>query len=411
MADQGSPRIAYILDEFPSLSETFILRELIALQRRGLQIDIFAMKPQATGPVHEEAMDLAARTNYRPPVVSAKLWGRQLLWLTRRPWLQLEAFAWAAGHLREGVRAWAVTTRMVLTAADLASELCRRGIRHVHAQFAGRPATVALLASRLAGTTFSFAAHARDVFTPEARLLREKLEAARFVVACTNAGKEALLARAGAGFADKVKVVHHGLDLSQWNVPRRPVVPPLILSIGRLVPKKGFDTLLRACRLLADTGVSFQCEIIGEGPLHAALSSQVAELALSDRITLRGAVSQDQVRDALSMATVFALASRVTTEGDRDGLPNVLLEAMAARVPVVATEVGGIPEAVDDNRTGLLVPPDDPEALSASLRELLLRPELRERLAETGRRRVEAEFDVNANVAPLFAMFQEAIRR
>lgn len=411
MADQRSPRIACILDEFPSLSETFILRELIALQRRGLQIDIFAMRPQTTGPVHEQAKDLAARTTYRLSATSAKLWGRQLVWLACRPRVQLAALAWAAGRLREGVGAWAVTTRTVLTAADIASELCKRGIRHVHAHFAGRPATVALLASRLAGATFSFAAHARDVFTPEARLLQEKLEAARFVVTCTNAGREALLSRVHAGLADKIKVVHHGLDLSQWNVSRRLVAPPLILSVGRLVPKKGFDVLLRACRLLADAGVSFRCEIIGEGPLRALLSSQVSELALEEHVTLRGAASQDEVRDALSRATVFALASRVTTEGDRDGLPNVLLEAMAARVPVVATEVGGIPEGIDNNRTGLLVPPDDPEALYASLRELLSKDELRERLADSGRRRVAEEFDINTNVAPLLAMLQEAIRR
>lgn len=410
MADPREMRIAYILDWFPSLSETFVLREILALERRGVHIELFAMRRQLSGPVHEEARALAQRTHYRPPLWSAKLWAHQAHVLARcsRPYLQ--QMAWALRHARNGPRELVTAIRTVLTAADLMPQLRERGIRHVHAHFARRPTTTAMFVSRLGDVSFSFTGHACDIFTGEADLLPEKLKAARFAVTCTHTGRDALLEHDPTGeLAEKVHMVHHGLDLSEWDVPRRPTEPPTILSVGRLVPKKGFDVLLRACRILLDKGLPFACEILGYGPLREDLLGQVAMLGLTDCVTLRGPVLQDAVRESLSRATVFTLASRATADGHCDGLPNVVLEALAARVPVVATRAGAIPEAIDTGHTGLLVPSDDPQALAEGLEQVLGDPGLRERLAEAGRQRVERDFDADANVLPIVQLFEEAI--
>jgi glycosyltransferase involved in cell wall biosynthesis len=202
----------------------------------------------------------------------------------------------------------------------------------------------------------------------------------------------------------KVRCIYHGLDMSEYapgRAPRRD--RPLLLAVGQLKPKKGFHHLLDACRILLERGSSFDCEIVGDGSLRAELAARIGELGLRSRVRLLGALPHEAVVKKYREATVFALPCVTGPDGDRDGIPNVILEAMAMGVPVVSTRHSGIPEAVEDGRTGLLVPPGDPQEIATAIERLLGDPVLRERLGSRGRERVRKVFDIDANARALLA--------
>lgn len=273
------------------------------------------------------------------------------------------------------------------------AEWCRaEGIDHLHAAWSGVPAEVAWLARRLGGPRFSVSAHANDVYCPPIGSAAALL-AAEGVTVCNRAAGRELLARLPA-LRPRLVYQPHGLPLDEWPVrEREPSGPPVVLAIGRLVPKKGFDLLLEAAARLPGVAV----RLIGDGPERAALAALAA--ARRVELALPGRVGQDQVRAELAAATVLAMPSRVDRAGDRDGLANVLLEALATGVPVVTTTAGSAEDAVVHGRTGLLVPPGDPAALAAGLGRLLGDPVLCGRLAGAGRKMVEARFDIRVLAA------------
>lgn len=400
--------VAVILKGYPRLSETFIAQEILALQRRGLDLRIVSLRhptDRDTHPVHRE---IGAPVNYLPE------------YLLDEPLRVLRGFA-AARKLSGYARAHADWR------ADLARDPTRNRIRrfgqacvlasempveisHLYAHFIHTPASVARYAATMRGLPWSCSAHAKDIWTSPDWEIEEKLDDAHWVVTCTRAGYERLAALAPD--PSKVSLVYHGLDLDRFPPPDRarptqdggdPAAPAVILSVGRAVEKKGYDDLLKALARLPE-GMNWQFRHIGGGANIRRLKAEAERLGLVGRIDWLGAQPQERVLEELRRADLFVLPSKVGKDGDRDGLPNVLMEAASQALPLLATRVSGIPELVEDGHTGLLVEPGDTGALADAMRRLIEDPGLRQALGLAAASRVRAGFTLDGNIAGIASL-------
>jgi len=391
-------RIVYVLREFPKLSETFVLREVAELVRRGEDVAVWSLRPASRTEPVAGAQEVLGVTAYVPsgPRGALVLAGATVTTARRAP----RAFA---GALAFALR-WSARERdprhlaALPFAAFLSGKLPREA--HLHAHFANAPTTVALLTARLGGQTFSFTGHARDVFVVTSpAFLAAKVAEARFMAVVSEWTVRKLAPVVGPALTSRLQVVRNGLRL----IPRHALAPRpepgLVVSVGRLVPKKGMDTLVRALALLPEA----RCAVIGSGPQADELAALARSLGVADRVELLGARAQPEVRALLARASAFALPCRRDAEGDEDNVPLSILEAMEQALPVVSTPIAGIPEVVGPD-TGVLVPPDDADALAAALRGLLADEDHRRRLGEGGRAAVE-RYDVAESVARLVALF------
>nr|MBA2519581.1 glycosyltransferase family 4 protein [Chloroflexia bacterium] len=301
-------------------------------------------------------------------------------------------------------RSWRAAKRF-LQAGFIAPRLTLAGITHVHAHFATSATSVALYLNQLTGITYSFTAHAKDIYADSVAedVLARKLRAARFAVTVSDYNQTHLDQFAGG---TPVVRIYNGLDLRQF-APNgtRPDDPPLVLGVGRLVEKKGFPDLIRACAILRDEGGRFRCQIVGKGPQEAELRALITELDLAGHVELVGALPRETLIELYPRASVVVAPCIIGDDGNRDGLPTVLIEAMALGVPVVSTAVTGIPELVEHGQTGLLTAERDPVALAATLRQALASPERTRHLARAGRQRIEERFDLRTNITALRALF------
>ncbi|MCP1336537.1 glycosyltransferase [Futiania mangrovi] len=402
----GCGAVAVVLKGYPRLSETFIAQEILALQRLGLDQRIVSLRHPTDPAIHPVHEAIQAPVLYLPE------------YLHEEPLRVLRGVA-AAGYLpgwRKALSVWRRDLARDRTrnrirrfgqACVLAAEL-PGDVRHLHVHFLHTPASVARYAAMMRGMTWSYSAHAKDIWTTPDWEIAEKLADASWGTTCTAYGAERL--RALAPGPDAVDLVYHGLDLTRFGVhpDRQPAAPPTIVCVGRAVAKKGLDTVLDALARLPE-GLDWRFVHIGGGPLLKPLKAQVQRLGIAERCTWRGAQPQAQVLASLREATVFVLASRIAPDGDRDGLPNVLMEAQSQAVPVVATAVAAIPELVRDGETGLLVPPDDPEALSAALARLLGDPAFARRLGAAGEARVRTDFSMQGGIDRLARRFAETL--
>ena len=403
--------------EFPSLSETFVLREMSGLTRMGFDIRVYACARGETEGMHPEARPFLARAIFRPGVGELALHRAWLRTAVRQPLrsalvglphvVRAFTFKWAPWHMASAL--W--------SAAHLARQLDELGIDHIHAHFASYPAAVALLTSRLTGIPFSFSAHANDVFADVSPYWRLQARTAEFIAVCTQAGLARARELCRREDGEKLHLVYHGVDLQQFSPPPRGAHAAdahngrvRLLCVGRLVPKKGFDVLLRACHLLTLRQREFSLTIIGEGPLRADLQGLSRRLGLAERVTFAARRTLDEMPAAYHSADIAALASVVTPDGDRDGLPNVILEAMACGLPVVSCDVGGIPEAVVHGETGLIAASDDPADFAEKLDTLVADADLRRRLGESARRLVQRRFDAAQGLDRLAQLFRTASR-
>jgi colanic acid/amylovoran biosynthesis glycosyltransferase len=403
--------VGYVLKMFPRFSETFVLNEILELERQGLEIRIFSLKRPDDGLFHAEVSSVRAPVTYLPQSgldavrAYAAAHGEVFAWNRRRYVRCLALTLWRALKKR---RAGAL--RRFLQAGFIAPLVRTGGIEHVHAHFASSATSVALHLHDLAGVSYSFTAHAKDIYrhTVERNSIERKLRSARFAVTVSDFNKQYLARFAGA---ERVVRIYNGLDVERF-APNGAALegPPLVLAVGRLVEKKGFDDLVRACSLLHRDGEEFRCLIVGKGELEAQLRTLIADLGLEQQVELAGPIPREQLLDVFSHASVLVAPCVIGADGNRDGLPTVLVEAMGLGVPVIATEVTGIPELVDDGRTGLLVPQRDPQALAAAIRRIVNDPAGAQALARAGRAQVEREFDLCANVARLRTLFEEANR-
>jgi glycosyltransferase involved in cell wall biosynthesis len=399
--DHVRVRVAYIVRSWPRLSQTFIVNEVLALERLGLALVIFRMiaadEPEALdqvaevrSPVHDlKAAQRRDRVSHLTEHLSVLLGSP-----TR--YLRTVAFVLRGRRLAAG---YSTTTRATcfrhaVHLAALARSEQKRGrpFDRIHAHFAHDPALVGLLAHQLTGISFSLTAHARDLYGIPPDALAARARAASAVVTCCAANAEYLRRTVDGA---RVHLVHHGVDLERFH-PRPRLVEsklPLILSVGRLVEKKGFFDLLEACAGLTADGHRFHCAIYGDGPLLTALEARCEQLGLADTVTLAGARSPRELVPLFQRADVFALTPFITDGGDRDGVPNVLVEAMACGVPVVSTAVGGIPDLVRHGENGLLAAPHDVAAVARHLGELLADADRRRAMGAAARVTVERGFD------------------
>ncbi len=411
-AQPDSQKVAYLMKRFPHLSETFILHEVLELERQGLDLRIFSLL-EPIGKINRAAEEVRAPITYLPqgfPFGLLSLFKAAFKRFRKSPRSFLSVCASALIQFHHPS-----TPRHLLYAAYIANQVEQDGITHLHAHYANTPATVALIVHKFTGITYSFTAHAKDIYLSQKGMLAYKMKNARFVVTCTGYNHQYLASVADPHSDVPIHRIYHGLDLRVFpSDPRRTPSTngrPLLLSVARLVEKKGLSYLLQACRRLLDQGYDFDCRIVGDGPLRPILEKQIRDLALTDHVKLWGAETHERVIEMFQQATLVALPCVVASDGDRDGIPNALVESLYMGVPVVSTPVSGVPELIHSEENGLLVPERDADSLANAIARLLDHPYLRERLAEVGRQTVLAKFDMAANARYLMQLFMNLDRK
>ena len=391
-------RFAYLFERFPSFGQTFCYREVAELDRQDIVPAIFSVRKPKDEPPQDWDTRIVERVNYLPDE-------KELLEDVRRAVKKGKLNPEIVAALEE----WGRRTDFLrlYQAVYVGLRLREMGIGHVHAHFAGMAARTAFWIKEFFQITFSFTAHANDIFAPrQFEITLDKLvNAAQAIITETDYAARFLRER----FPDCVNRIHriyNGLDLAEFERAGFSSTPPLIVAVGRLIPKKGFSDLIRACGLLAGGGKSFQCEIIGEGPLETELCRQIEELGLQKRVVLVGAKPQSQLRQRLAAANVFVLPSVIDSDGGMDNLPTVIMEAMATGLPVVSTDISGIPEMVIENETGFLVRPGDVLAMANAIEMVINDPSLAQRLGQFGCERAQALFSIKKNVRELCALLK-----
>jgi glycosyltransferase involved in cell wall biosynthesis len=420
--------VAYVMNGFPRLSETFIAHEIHQLEQLGLRLRLYVVKREDEPTVHPVVAAIRAPLRYLPEASSLsgtplRRWLAQNLpnfWRSHASVARRHPLRYARTLATALALSWRHRPRKVfikefLQAGAIADALHRAGdVGHLHGHFCHGVATITWFASRLSGIPFSFTAHAKDIYQAELNpgvLLERKLGAARFVATCTCANAGVLQLRHAR--PHEVHTIYHGLDTDYFApAPQASAAAlPMILAVGRFVEKKGFDQLIEACAQLRREGLHFGCTIVGErGSAFDSIRELIRARGLTDTVRLHGAVAQDALREIYRAAHVFALPCQVMEDGDRDGFPNVLAEAMAMGVPVVSTSISGIPEMIDDGVHGLLVEPRDPGGLAAALRRVLTDTALHAALARAGRARICERFDSRRTTLALRDLFVYQLR-
>lgn len=411
----------YVVRSWPRLSQTFILNEVLALERRGLPLQVFALVHSGEEIVQPEVADVQAPVAFLDDVrgqprrkrllthldvlrAAPVRYARTLLYALRKPGL-------ARGYSESSVLG-CFRSAVHVTAAILSMRRAGHQVRHVHGHFAHDPALVAMLTARLSGTTYSFTGHARDLVQIPTSSLTARAKDATVLVTCCQANAGYISSVVPSKLRPRVLVVHHGIEVDRFRPAQHAHETgangrtPTILSVGRLVDKKGYDDLLMALALVKASGAAFRCRIYGDGPRRDDLIRRREILGLADRVEFLGTTSRERIIRALGDADVFALTPRVTEDGDRDGIPNVLVEAMACGLPVVTSAAGGIPELVQNQLNGIVVEPGDHSAIMTGLRTLLDDRMLARRLGASARRTVEREHNMHASARVLDREFR-----
>jgi colanic acid/amylovoran biosynthesis glycosyltransferase len=393
-------KIGYVLKRYPRYSETFVVNEILAHEAAGLEVEIFALRPTSDTHFQDIISRVRAPVNYLPAsgIKAADFW------------TALEGAAVSSPGLWTALgEAGSEDARDVYQAALLAREARLKGITHLHAHFATASTTVARLAAKFARIPYTFTAHAKDIFhesvCPED--FRRKLEDAAGVVTVSDYNLRYLRENYGPA-AERTRRVYNGLDLQRFTYKAPLHRLPKIVAVGRLVEKKGFADLIGACATLAASGRQFTCEIVGSGELEADLRRRIEQSGAGGTVRLIGPHPQAEVVRLVQEAAAFVAPCVLGEDGNRDGLPTVLLEALALGTPVVSTDVTGTPEVLRDGETGLLVPQRNPAALAGAISRLTGDPTLRVRLADRARRLIEADFNVHDNAAHLREIFAES---
>jgi glycosyltransferase involved in cell wall biosynthesis len=435
-ATDGAPEIGYVLKAFGRTSETFITNEIHLLESLGAKLTIFSIKKLESQRRHGVVSRVTSPVIFLPEAAPVNEAGF-LKWLcltfprfalvhlklfSLRPLIYLmtlfEALRFCFRYRSRRFVPKKVFVKEFLQAGYIALEAMEAGaIRHLHAHFCHGATTVTMFASRLSGLPFSFTAHAKDIYLGELNpgdLLSLKMSRAKFVVTCAGANRRRLEKLCPPH--TPLHTIYHGIDTSLFD-PSEDVGEaggwprvPLILSVGRVVEKKGFDYLLKACHRLRRQGRDFKCLIVGGADKHSeTIERLIGELRLEDAVAVQSSVTQEELKQIYERATVFALPCLVTDNGDRDGIPNVLVEAMAMKLPVVSTDISGIPELVQSGVNGLLAPSRDEVRLAEAIAALLDNPGLRRRLGEAARARVLHSFDSKRNTVFLKNLFVECL--
>jgi glycosyltransferase involved in cell wall biosynthesis len=399
-------KVAYVMSRFPKLTETFVLYEMLAVEEQGVDVALYPLLREREPVVHHDAVALCERAHFQP-FLSGPILRSQLAFLRRRPRTYL-ATLWDVlrgtwGSLNFFAGGLAIFPKVVHDARLMVAE----GVDHVHCHFSNHPAAAGFIIHRLTGIPFSFTAHGFDLHV-DRRMLCAKIAEASFVVPVSEYNRELMAKECGDHARRKLAVIHCGVDTRFFHPAEAAVEqgPLSIVCVGKLHEVKGQTYVIEACRLLAEAGIDLVCTLVGDGPDRQALTKQVAESGLDGQVVILGDRDRVQIAALLHSAQALVAPSVPTRSGKREGIPVVLMEAMSAGLPVVASRLSGIPELVEDGVSGLLVPPGDAGALADALRWLHDDPSLRRRLGLAGREKVLEEFDVRRNAAELVRRFQ-----
>ncbi len=393
--------ILYVLTRFPVVTETFILNELREMRRQGIRYHLFAFRldrEMAARPPYNEISATELPRPWAPEVIRAN----GCIWADSWPLVYRLLCSRACRKLHH-----------FFQAVYLADWVKRHDISHIHAHYAYQSTSAARVAACLAGIGYSFTAHANDIYKSDWKI-REKIADAAFCVTCTGYNARYLREHYAQSCPDKIFKIYHGIDFKQFSPgsdrARRTGRSIRILSVGRLREKKGFPFLIEACSLLIDQGLSVKATIVGEGRDRRDLEAMIVKKGLEDVVTLTGAIPHSEVARLLEDADIFVLPCIIASDRSRDGIPNVILEAMAMRLPVISTTVSAIPEAVEHGKTGILVPPGDAPALAGAISRLANSPDECIKMGDAGRKKVMEKFDLGSNTRSLISLFKEALR-
>ena len=386
--------LAYVFERFPKFSQTFCYREIAELSHQGIRPAIFSLRRPDFGP-ETRWDDAITSTVHQLP--EGDVFAR----------LADEAAASLPKPVRKTLHEWRgkPDSLRLHQATYIGARLKKIGVRHVHTHFAGMAARTVFWIRKFFGINYSLTVHANDIFIPSNFEigLSEILSSASAIIAVSDFAANQLRERFPEN-AGRVHRIYNGIDCAQFK-PAQFERPPLILSIGRLISKKGFDVLIDACALLRQRGHGFRCEIIGEGPLFGELQARIHRQDLRQDVHLTGPQTQSEIATRLSKATVLALPCRIDPDGAMDNLPTVIMEAMVSALPVVSTDIGGISEMVRDRETGLLVVQNDPVATANALSQLISDTELAQSFGGKGRKRAEEIFLIEKNIRALREIF------
>lgn len=401
-------KVAYVIHRFPHLTETFIMREMYWIRQYGVELHIFSLLSPRPTPVHEQAKELLPFVRYSS-FISWDVLKAQFRFLQRSPGRYLLALAktiWST-YREPGVLLRALT--IFPKSVYFAGQMEELGIDHVHAHFVWLEGIAAGIVSDLLGITFTIHPHAFGLFGRNQRNVRRQLEKASRIVTISGYHRAYIAALCPRIDPYEIEVVHYGLETDRFRPTSRQAGagPVRILSVGRLIEKKGHEYLIDACALLIERGLVIQCDIVGTGPLRRALEARIQQHGLRGRVTLLGALEEARVLELYRRTDIFALPCVVARSGDQDGMPVALIEAMASELPVVSTSVAGIPELVRDGQTGLLVEQRDVSGLADALGRLIADERMRKRLGKQARQTILEGFQIQHSAAKLAAIFRQ----
>jgi colanic acid/amylovoran biosynthesis glycosyltransferase len=415
-------RIAFIHNAFPVLSQTFISKEMLGLRQLGLQLEIYSLfRPEE--PLRDHGFPDGQNIYYVLDFLNVcKLLSAHVFFMLRVPRRYARTVCFALQHGNRAVSFFALMAALYsprsatyearqdmrlhfLLAAPLAQRMRGDQITFINSHFVDAAASFALLTARLLGLQYGITAHAYDIFTPQCAMA-EKVSNARFALTCTRFNQQILAKIFFQGERNKCRFFYHGIDTVRFEriaLPKN--IIPEILAVGQLRPKKGFPVLIAACARLREQQINFRCRIVGDGLLRQELADLIRALDLEQHVQLVGAVQAVEIKAFYDHADLFVLPCVVEADGDRDGIPNVIAEAMAMELPVVSTDISGIPELVLHEETGILIPQNDVEALTAAMLRLLKDERLRRHFGQAGRRRVKEIFDSQKCLEELHAFY------
>ncbi len=396
-------KFALIISQFPETHETFILREIIEIKNNKIDFSIFSLKKCKDKIIHPQAKELMKETFYSPFFFSWNIIKANFYFIFKTPFKILTILFYIIKHNYQSLELLVKSLVIFPKTLYYANTFQNKGVDHIHAHWATIPTTSAIIISRLTGIPFSFTAHAWDIFLPNP-MLQEKVRRAEFVVTCTGYNKKYLDSLLDYKENDKIILNYHGIDFDTLPEINKDFDDNLILSIGRLCEQKGFPYLIDACSILRDKGHQFKCVIVGEGPDRKSLTSQINQLGLQEYVVLSGMKPQSYIFDMFNKARMFVLPCVISRNGDRDGIPNVMIEALALNTPVISTTVSGIPEIIYNNITGITVDPKNSRQLAEAIIGLLNNPAAAETFVKNGRNLVEEKFDIKKNVGVLVSI-------
>jgi glycosyltransferase involved in cell wall biosynthesis len=416
----SNKQIGYLLRSYPRLTQTFVLNEILALEGSGVALQIFALTNPHEKLVQRQAEEVRAPVHY----LDESFQPRPLRQMLREHagvagrhfsgYLRSLVYVAANKSIDQGYKAsnrWECFLQAVhlVSVLTLKERQTGKKLDHLHAHFAHDPTLIAFLVHSMTGIPFSFTAHARDLYQVPEKVLVDRIRRARAVITCCGANMD-YLNQIAPSQRSKFSLVYHGVNLKDFQqLSDRAAKPlpecPTILSVGRLVEKKGFRDLLEALAIVKERGERFQCRIYGDGPLGPQLEGWIERHGMTGDVRLMGDITQQELISIYQTADLFILTPVQTEDGDRDGIPNVLVEAMAVALPVVTTAVAGIPELVDHDQNGLLYPSRDVDGISAGIVELLRNPDKRRQFGDAGLKKVREHFDVTQAAKRLKALF------